>query len=205
MIAANERARSTNPEPTRIEHMTYSGWLAALNIGDVSAPIVEDGSHPPGGDQVDDSQYYPSQPQVLYAYEEQSTIESPHNDRFLNEPIPENGGYTCSPSTFESPKYDSHPDMYPIQESDSADELALDASFAMPMIERKRKHKSKTHHSRIDAAKSRANDSTSSSREHRRSKRGKVDASSSSISDWVWDEQRKENRAWDKGLQRWVY
>jgi hypothetical protein len=156
---------------------------------------------------VDDSQYYPSQPQVLY--EEQSTFESPHDDRFSNEPIPlvsnENGGYTCSPSTFETPKYDSHPDMYPIQEPDSADELALDASFTIPTTERKRKHKSKTHHSRIDAAKSRSNDSTSSSRERRRSKRGKVDASSSSVSDWVWDEQRKENRAWDKGLQRWVY
>jgi hypothetical protein len=179
--------------------MTYPGWLAALNTGDVSAPTVEDGSYPPGGDQVDDSQYYPSQPQVLYAYEEQSTFESPQDD----EPIPlvsnENGGY--SPPS-KSTKYNSHPNMS-IQESDSADELALDT--AIPTTERKRKHKRKTHHSRIDAAKPRSNGSASSSRERRWSKRGKVDASSSSVNVWVWDEQRKENRAWDKGLARWVY
>ncbi|KAE8450302.1 hypothetical protein EG329_006730 [Mollisiaceae sp. DMI_Dod_QoI] len=204
---------------TSDQHMTYSGWLAALDTGDVSAPTVEEGSYPPGVDQVNDSQYYPSQPQVLSAYEERSTFKSPHDDRFSNEPIQlvsnENGGCTSSPST-ESPKYDSHPDMYPTQESDSAGELALDASLAIPTTERKRKHKllqsenapksrSKTHHSRIDAAKSPSNDSASSSRERRWSKRGKVDSSSSSVGNWVWDEQRKENMAWDKGLERWVY
>ena len=106
--------------------MTYSGWLVALDTGDVSAPTVEDGSHPPREDQANDSQSYPSQPQVLY--KEQSTFESPHDDRFSNEPIPlvsnENNGYTYSPSTFESPK------------SDSVDEPALDASFAIPTTER---------------------------------------------------------------------
>ncbi|PVH68989.1 hypothetical protein DL98DRAFT_522428 [Cadophora sp. DSE1049] len=94
--AANRKARSTNPEPTRTEHMPYSDWLAALDTGDVSTHTVEDGL---------------SQPQVLY--EEQSTFESSHDDRFSNEP------------------------------SDSPDGLTLDASFAIPTTEIKHKHKSK--------------------------------------------------------------
>ncbi|KAE8440613.1 hypothetical protein EG329_007032 [Mollisiaceae sp. DMI_Dod_QoI] len=165
--AANEKARSTKTEPTRTEHMTYSGWLAALDTGDVSAP-TEDSSYPSTRDQVDDPQYYPSQPQVLYA---QSTFESPHNDSFSNETIP--------------------------QESDSADELALDACTT------KRKRKHKTHRSKINTTKSRSNDSAIKTR--RQSKRGKVNVHSSSASDWVWDEERKENRVRDTSLGRWVY
>jgi hypothetical protein len=112
ITAANKRARSTNPEPTRTEGMTYPDWLASL----------DEAQEPPASNQ--DSA-------AGHAYTAPSTFASDFN-------VPVDNSES---SIFDSSKYNGPSDAYPVQESEtSADELALD-SYATPATPSKRRHR----------------------------------------------------------------
>jgi hypothetical protein len=138
--AANERAKSTNPEPTRTEQMTYSDWLATLDEAQSSesghaytAPLTSLQS-------FDSSTYYgPSNTYPVQesessngAHTESTTFDSstyygPSNTYPVQESESSNGTRTES-TTFDSSTYCGPSSTYYAQESEtSADELALDA------------------------------------------------------------------------------
>jgi hypothetical protein len=145
ITAANERARSTKPGPTRTEGMTYPDWLASLDEAQEPPASNQDSA---AGHAYTTPSTFASDFNVPVDNSESSTFDSytyngPSNTYPLQESESSAGAeylYTES-STFDSSTYKGPSDAYPGQESEtSADELALN-SYPTPTTPIKRRHR----------------------------------------------------------------
>jgi hypothetical protein len=141
ITAANERARSTNTEPSPTEQMTYPDWLATLGKAQEPPEAQEEYAEP-----LEVPQSSATYDGAGHVYTTPSTFEPSH----FNGPVDESESSAgaaylhTESSTFDSYTYNGHSDMtntYPGQESEtSADELALDL-YATPATPSKRPHR----------------------------------------------------------------
>jgi hypothetical protein len=97
ITAANERARSTNPAPTRTERMTYPDWLATL----------DEAQEPPASNQ--DSA-------AGHAYTTPSNFDS----SIYNSPSNTYPVQHTDSSAFDSSTYNGPSNTYPLQHTDSS-------------------------------------------------------------------------------------
>jgi hypothetical protein len=140
ITAANERATSTNPAPTRTERMTYPDWLATLDEAQEPPASNQDSAagHAYTASSTFDSSIYNS-PSSTYPV--QHTDSSTFDSSTYNGPSNTYPLQHTDSSTFDSSAYNGPSNTYSIQESEtSADELAL-APYEPPAIPSKRRHK----------------------------------------------------------------
>jgi hypothetical protein len=121
ITAANERARSSNPEPTRTERMTYPGWLATLDQAQESSVSKQDSEYHdcnPEGTQEEYAE--PLYAGAGHAYTAPSTFASDFNVPVDN--FESSAGAAClkESSTFDSYTYNGPLNRYPVQESESS-------------------------------------------------------------------------------------
>ena len=148
ITAANARARSSNPEPTRTEGMTYPGWLATLDQAQESSVSNQDSEYPdynPGETQEEYAEPFERRSSATYegsghAYTAPSTFASDFNVPVDNFESSAGAEYLRTESSiFDSPTYSGLSDAYPIQESETSTELALDSNVT-PATRSKRQH-----------------------------------------------------------------
>jgi hypothetical protein len=163
ITAANERARSSNAEPTRTERMTYPDWLASLDKAqEPPASNRDSGCSPQSSTTYEGAGHAYTAPSTFASdfnvsvdnsessagaaclHTESSTFDSYTYNGPLNTYPESSAGaeylHTES-STFDSSTYNGPSDAYPVQESEtSANELALD-SYATPATPSKRRHR----------------------------------------------------------------